>query len=72
MVIKIQMYDLVEMKKPHPCTARSKQFQIVRVGADIKIQCQGCGNIIMMTREDFNKRFKKAISSHETQLFIKK
>ncbi len=55
------------MKKEHPCAKRTKKFQIVRVGADIKIMCLGCGNVIMMTRYDFNKRIRKVIS-HETEV----
>ena len=53
--------DIVEMKKPHPCASKSKLFKIIRLGADIKIQCIGCGNIIMMPRHDFEKRMKKII-----------
>lgn len=60
-----ELNDIVEMKKPHPCASRSKAFEIVRMGADIKIKCLGCGNIIMMSREDFNKRIKKVISKKE-------
>ena len=37
MVIPYDLYDEVEMKKPHPCVGRSKRFQIVRLGADIKV-----------------------------------
>ena len=54
--------DIVEMKKPHPCFAKSKQFEIVRVGADLKIKCLGCGNVILISRDNFNKRFRKVIS----------
>jgi hypothetical protein len=53
--------DIVEMKKPHPCASKSKLFQIIRLGADIKIKCQGCGNIIMLPRNDFNAKVKKVI-----------
>lgn len=53
--------DIVEMKKPHPCANKSKLFKIIRLGADIKIQCLGCGNIIMMPRHDFEKRMKKTV-----------
>lgn len=56
-----ELFDVVEMKKEHPCLARSKEFQIVRVGADIKIKCLGCGNVIVMSRQHFNKRFKKVL-----------
>ena len=51
--------DIVMMKKAHPCgTNRQK---ITRVGADIKIECQGCGHIVMMTRQKFDKGLKKVI-----------
>ncbi|MGI6644842.1 MAG: DUF951 domain-containing protein [Bacilli bacterium] len=68
---KLELYDLVEMKKPHPCNARTKIFQIVRLGADVKIQCQGCGRIILLTRIQFNERFKQFISHQEEILFNK-
>ena len=56
-----KLEDIVEMKKPHPCASKSKLFKIIRLGADIKIQCLGCGNIIMMPRHDFEKRMKKIV-----------
>jgi hypothetical protein len=55
---KYKLDDVVIMKKPHPCASRSVRFKIVRVGADIKIKCLGCGNIVMMTRDHFNHRVK--------------
>lgn len=64
-MIKNEEYNLnsvVEMKKPHPCEKRNKLFQVIRLGADIKIKCLGCGNIIMMPRNDFNSRVKKVLS----------
>ena len=51
--------DIVITKKEHPCVSRSNKFEIIRVGADIKIRCLGCGNIIMMTRHNFEKSVKK-------------
>lgn len=59
------LYDEVEMKKSHPCASRSKRFQIVRLGADIKIRCLGCGNVIMMDRDHFNHSLKKVLAKHE-------
>ena len=58
-----KLNDIVEMKKPHPCASKSKLFKIIRLGADIKIQCLGCGNILMLTRADFEKRLKKVIEN---------
>lgn len=60
------------MKKEHPCATRTKRFQIVRVGADIKIMCLGCGNVIMLTRYDFNKRIRKVISNQTEIVKINK
>ena len=60
--IKISIGDIVEMKKEHPCAKRSKLFEVVRVGADVKLKCQACGNIIMLDRETFNKKLKRIIS----------
>lgn len=53
--------DRVEMKKKHPCG--SFQWEIIRVGADIKIKCLGCGHIVMLQRSKFNKQIKKILSS---------
>lgn len=58
-----QSYDLddkVQMKKQHPCK-KSDTFTIVRMGADIKIKCDGCGSVIMMTRQEFNRKVKKIL-----------
>lgn len=63
-MISNEEYDLnsiVEMKKPHPCAFRSKNFEVLRLGADIKIKCLGCGNIIMLSRNTFNEKVKKII-----------
>ena len=56
-----QLNSIVEMKKPHPCSPPCKEFQVIRLGADIKIKCLGCGNIIMLPRNDFNKKAKRVI-----------
>lgn len=56
--------DIVQMKKNHPCK-KSEHFEVVRMGADIKIKCQGCGAVIMLTRQDFIKKLKKVIKRNE-------
>lgn len=65
-----KLYDIVEMRKEHPCSTRSKLFQIVRVGSDIKIMCLGCGNIIMLSRDKFNQRLRKVIEHKENIINI--
>ncbi len=52
--------SIVEMKKAHPCGTNN--WEITRVGADIKIKCTNCGRTIMIPRIEFNKKLKKVIS----------
>jgi len=49
----------VIMKKPHPCGLN--EWEITRIGADIKIKCLKCGRSIMLPRIEFNKKLKKII-----------
>jgi len=62
--MEYQLNDIVEMKKQHPCK-KSNQWQIIRMGADIKIKCLGCNAIIMFSRRDFEKRLKKVVTVHK-------
>lgn len=55
----IRLEDVVQMRKKHPCG--SDLWTVIRVGADIKIKCNGCGRIVMMDREVFSKRCKKLV-----------
>ena len=48
------------MKKEHPCG--NNEWEVIRVGADIKIKCTSCGRSIMMPRIEFNKKIKKVIN----------
>ena len=48
MVENFNLGDIVQMKKQHPCG--TYEFEIIRVGADIKIKCTGCGRIVMIPR----------------------
>ncbi|ACQ52243.1 DUF951 domain-containing protein [Clostridium botulinum] len=51
--------DIVEMKKSHPCG--HNRWEIIRMGADIKIKCLGCNRIIMIPRSTFEKRLKNVL-----------
>ena len=57
--------DIVVMKKNHPCG--NNKFEIVRVGADIKIRCVNCSRVIMLSRIDFNKGIRKVIGNYEEE-----
>ena len=51
--------DRIEMKKPHPCGC--KNFTLLRVGMDFKIQCEGCGHQVMVPRKKVKKNIKKVL-----------
>ena len=52
--------SVVIMKKQHPCG--TNEWEVTRLGADIKIKCLNCGRSIMLSRIDFNKKLKKIVT----------
>ena len=58
--------DKVIMKKVHPCGC--SEFEIIRLGADIKIRCINCNRVIMLPRDDFNKKIKKLIENEKKEI----
>lgn len=63
MIDSFDLGDIVEMKKQHPCG--SNEFEVIRLGADIKIKCIGCGRIVMIPRSKFVKGAKKIVKGQE-------
>lgn len=63
-VIPYRVGDTVKMKKPHPCG--SKEWEILRTGADFKLRCKGCGHEIMLSRRAFEKAVR-SILGQKTQ-----
>jgi len=55
----LRLRDRVELKKPHPCGSR--QWEILRVGMDIKLRCLGCGHELMLPRAKAEKSIKKIL-----------
>lgn len=59
MVKEFDIGNVVEMKKGHPCGAN--EWEIVRLGADIKVKCINCDRIVMIPRSKFEKSVKKIL-----------
>lgn len=55
----IRIGDTLLMKKQHPCG--SKEFEVLRIGADFKLRCCGCGREIMAPRSKIEKSVKAII-----------
>ena len=63
---KIAVGDVLELKKPHPCG--EKQFDVMRIGSDIRILCKGCGRDMTLPRIKLEKAIKKIIPSNVENL----
>ena len=50
--------QIVETKKPHVCGSSS--WKVIRTGASIKLECQGCKRVIMLDSFELDKRIKKS------------
>ena len=50
----------MELKKAHPCG--STQWEILRVGMDIKLKCLGCGHELMLPRSKAEKSIRKILT----------
>lgn len=53
---KFVLGECVQLKKNHPCG--SDEWEIIRLGADIKIKCLGCGRLVMLSRSQLEKKIK--------------
>ena len=54
--IVYEVGDIVKLKKPHPCGA--SEWEILRVGADFRLKCIGCGHQLMIARKVVEKSTK--------------
>jgi hypothetical protein len=55
--------DILRLRKKHPCG--SYEWEVVRLGVDIGLVCQGCGRRILLPRSTVNKRLKSVVKSSQ-------
>ena len=53
----IQVGDKPRMKKAHPCG--SKDWLVLRIGADFRLRCLGCGHEVMVERFKIEKSIRE-------------
>jgi len=58
--VKFYLGDIVRLRKPHPCG--STEWEVMRVGADFRIKCLGCGRVLLISRAKFEKSVKQVVS----------
>lgn len=52
----IRVGDIITLKKPHPCGSRD--WLVLRIGADFRLRCLGCGHEVFGPRSTFEKRIR--------------
>lgn len=55
--MQFEIGDIVKLKKKHPCG--SFEWEVLRVGADFRLKCLGCGHQIMIARKLVEKNVKQ-------------
>jgi len=55
--------DILRLRKKHPCG--SYEWEVVRLGVDIGLVCQGCERRILLPRSTVNKRLKSVVKSSQ-------
>ncbi len=54
---KYDIGSLLVLKKGHPCG--ENLWEVVKLGADIRLKCTKCGRIVIIPRIELNKKIKK-------------
>ena len=60
MATEIRLGDIVRLRKKHPCG--SDEWEVVRIGADIRIRCLKCQRRVLLERSTFERRVKAFVS----------
>ena len=60
MTVEIKLGDVVRLRRPHPCG--SYEWEVVRVGAEIGLECLRCQRRVLLERGVFDRRVKEFVS----------
>lgn len=52
----IKTGQILKLKKKHPCG--SFEWEVLRIGADFRLKCLGCGHQVMLPRTQVEKNIK--------------
>lgn len=61
--MNLSVGDIVKMKKQHPCGSR--EWELLRVGMDLKMKCMGCGHQVMLARSQAEKNIRAVVPAAE-------
>ncbi len=67
---QLHLEDVLRLRKQHPCG--SYDWKVVRLGADIGLECLGCQRRVLLERRKLARRLKSVIKTSEPQMDPKK
>ena len=65
-IIKFNVGDVLELKKPHPCG--NKLFRVLRVGSEMRIVCLSCSRVMNIDRLKLEKATKKIVNGESNEI----
>ena len=60
----IRLGDIVRLRKKHPCGG--DEWQVVKLGADVRIRCLRCQRQVLLERGVFERRVRAAAPGKES------
>jgi len=58
--VPFRLGDVLRLRKPHPCGGY--EWRVVRLGADIGLECLTCQRRVLLERREVEKRTKAFVS----------
>ncbi len=58
--LALRLGDEIDLRKAHPCGSR--RWRVLRTGADLRLQCVGCGRIVLVPRAQIERRVTRIYS----------
>jgi hypothetical protein len=65
MLPDLRLNDHLRLRKQHPCG--SYEWTVTRLGADIGLECRGCGRRVMLTRRELARRLKVNLTQRQEE-----
>ena len=59
-IIPIYTGDELVLRKPHACG--TNHWRVLRTGADLRLECVGCGRRLMVPRADVERALKRFLA----------
>ena len=65
-MLPLKLHGRVELKKQHPCGGR--EWEILRVGMDIRLKCLNCGHELLLPRGKAEKAIRRILTDGDPEV----